>query len=88
MKSPFYDRTLNAVLAKMRLAPPYIADFDSAVRLLTNELPRPLKEIVYIAGSAGEAIPPNRLGDVSATSSSLVQWGVRHQRSISTAVSV
>jgi hypothetical protein len=34
MKTPTYDRKLNSLLAKIRIAPPYIANFDSATAML------------------------------------------------------
>lgn len=34
MKTPVYDRAINSLFAKMRVAPPYIANFDSASAML------------------------------------------------------
>ncbi len=101
MKSPFYDRLPNSILASSRIAPPYIANFDSAsamlqatgaclrredfpgvgvppplepLAMLLDRLPRSIRELIYTQGSAGEGIPPERLGDVSAEV--VAQWMV------------
>ncbi|WP_231867015.1 MULTISPECIES: hypothetical protein [unclassified Anabaena] len=94
MQTPFYQGMLADWMAQLRIAPPYIAGFDSAtamlrataaylrgedfpgmgsmpaalepISILINKLPRPVKELIYTAGSAGEAIPAARLGDVSS----------------------
>ncbi len=34
MKTPFYEQMLTSLFAKMRVAPPYIANFDSASGML------------------------------------------------------
>lgn len=34
MKTPFYEQALNSLFAKIRVAPPYIANFDSASAML------------------------------------------------------
>lgn len=34
MKTPFYEQALNSLFAKVRVAPPYIANFDSASAML------------------------------------------------------
>ncbi|WP_315786121.1 hypothetical protein [Fischerella sp. JS2] len=100
MKTPFYDGILASLTTKLRLAPPYIAGFDSGsamlrataaylrgedfpgmgvqppaiepIATLINKLPRQVQEVIYTLGSAGEAIPPERLKDVNAEVAS--QW--------------
>jgi hypothetical protein len=94
MQTPLYKGMLASWLAQLRIAPPYIAGFDSAsamlratsaylrgedfpgmgtmpsaiepIAILINKLPRQAKEFIYTAGSAGEAIPAERLGDVNS----------------------
>jgi hypothetical protein len=100
MKSPSTNPLLTSALAKMRIAPPYIANFDSASGMLRataaylhgkdfpgmgttptamepiadliNKLPKPIQEAVYIAGSAGEGLSPDKLGEVKAEN--VAQW--------------
>lgn len=102
MKAPSTNPILTSLLARLRVAPPYIANFDSASAMLratsaflrgedfpgmgtappaiepiadlVNKLPRPIQEIIYTAGSAGEAMSPNQLGDVNAEI--VAQWMV------------
>ncbi|WP_414548975.1 hypothetical protein [Anabaena sp. CCY 0017] len=94
MQTPIYNRMLASFMAQFRVAPPYIAGFDSGTAMLRataaylrgddfpgmgtlptalepiatalNKLPRQAKELIYTVGSAGESIPPGRLGDVSS----------------------
>ncbi|MDB9373534.1 hypothetical protein [Nodularia sphaerocarpa] len=94
MQTPIYNRMLASFMAQLRLAPPYIAGFDSGTAMLRataaylrgedfpgmgtlppaiepiatvlNQLPRQAKELIYTVSSAGESIPPERLGDVSS----------------------
>ncbi|MBE9198679.1 MULTISPECIES: hypothetical protein [unclassified Nodularia (in: cyanobacteria)] len=94
MQRPMYNRMLASFMAKFRVAPPYIAGFDSgtamlrataaylrgddfpgigtmppaieAIATVLNQLPQQAKETIYTVSSAGESIPPGRLGDVSS----------------------
>ncbi|GAX37751.1 hypothetical protein [Nodularia sp. NIES-3585] len=94
MQTPIYNRMLASFMAQFRVAPPYIAGFDSGTAMLRataaylrgddfprmgtlptalepiatalNQLPPQAKELIYTVSSAGESIPPGRLGDVSS----------------------
>ncbi|MCA1991297.1 MAG: hypothetical protein LDL41_04505 [Coleofasciculus sp. S288] len=88
MKAPSTNPFVASAFAQMRVAPPYVANFDSASGMLRataaylrgedfpgmgttppafepiadliNKLPKPIQEVVYALGSAGEAISPNQ----------------------------
>ncbi|YAF94089.1 MAG: hypothetical protein AB3A66_15850 [Nodularia sp. CChRGM 3473] len=94
MQTPMYNRMLASLMAQFRVAPPYVAGFDSGTAMLRataaylrgkdfpgmgtmptaiepiatvlNQLPQQAKELIYTVSSAGESIPPARLGDVSS----------------------
>jgi hypothetical protein len=102
MKAPSITPMIAGAFAKMRVAPPYVANFDSASGMLRataaylrgedfpgmgttppaaepiadliNKMPRPVQEAIYSAASAGEAISPDKLDQVSAETTA--QWMV------------
>ena len=102
MKAPSTNPLVAAAFANLRVAPPYVANFDSASGMvrataaylrgqdfpgmgtappmiepiadLINKLPKPIQEGLYALGSAGEAIPPDALGEVDAEA--VAQWMV------------